>query len=129
MLLAFALLGIGLAMARGVDLPAADFLMKPAPAPRALMIDGPVTHVRDGDTIEVRGTPVRIANLDCAERGTADGAEATFRMIEIAQKGPMLCRLEGRKSWDREVGVCALPDGRDIGEILISEGTCDRWQG
>ena len=31
---------------------------------------GMVTHVRDGDTIEVRGVPVRIANLDCAERGT-----------------------------------------------------------
>ena len=32
---------------------------------------GMVTHVRDGDTIEVRGVPVQIANLDCAERGTS----------------------------------------------------------
>jgi endonuclease YncB( thermonuclease family) len=38
---------------------------------------GMVTHVRDGDTIDVRGVPVRIANLDCAERGTSAGDRAT----------------------------------------------------
>ena len=40
------------------------------PAPLADVITGIVTHVRDGDTIVVAGTPIRLANLDCAERGT-----------------------------------------------------------
>jgi endonuclease YncB( thermonuclease family) len=33
-------------------------------------LEGQVTRVRDGDTIAVGGTPVRFANLDCAELGT-----------------------------------------------------------
>ena len=29
-----------------------------------------VTHVRDGDTIEVNGIAIRLSALDCTERGT-----------------------------------------------------------
>ncbi len=96
--------------------------------PDGAALSGRVTHVRDGDTIEVLGTPVRIANLDCAERGTPTGRKATARMRDLARRGPMHCRLEGRKSYDREVGVCSLSDGRDIGEVLIAERLCERWR-
>lgn len=92
-----------------------------------LSLSGRVTHVRDADTIEVSGVPVRIANLDCAERGTAAGERATERMRQLVVLGPFSCQLEGRKSYDREVGVCALADGRDVGEILIQERQCGRW--
>jgi len=88
---------------------------------------GRVTHIRDGDTIEVEGIPIRIANLDCAERGSDAGARATQRMRDLSALGPMICSLEGRRTYDREVGVCALVDGRDLGEILIAEGVCSRW--
>ena len=88
---------------------------------------GPVTHVRDADTIEVAGFPVRIANLDCAERGTAAGDRATERMRQLVRLGPFSCHLEGRQSYDREVGTCELADGRDVGEILIHERQCGRW--
>lgn len=33
---------------------------------------------------------------------------------------------DGRPSYDREVGRCALRDGRDLGEVLIAEGACGR---
>jgi len=89
---------------------------------------GPVTHVRDGDTIEVAGVPVRLAKLDCAERGTRDGRRASDRMRTLVRGQQMSCRLEGRKSYDREVGECALSDGRDVGEVMISEGYCPRWR-
>lgn len=92
-----------------------------------LSLLGRVTHVRDADTIEVSGIPVRITNLDCAERGTAAGERATERMRQLVPLGPFSCRLEGRKSFDREVGLCALADGRDVGEILIQERQCGRW--
>lgn len=36
-------------------------------------IVGRVTHVRDGDTIEVSGVPIRFGSLDCAESGTSAG--------------------------------------------------------
>ena len=38
---------------------------------------GTVTYVRDGDTIEVNNVPIRLAALDCPERGTRDGDYAT----------------------------------------------------
>ena len=41
------------------------------------VLTGRVTHVRDGDTIEVNGTPICLAALDCPERGTRDGDYAT----------------------------------------------------
>lgn len=91
------------------------------------VLAGPVTHVRDGDTIEIAGRAVRIANLDCAERGTGAGARASARMRELAELGPMRCQLTGRQSYDREVGTCRLASGSDAGELLIAEGLCDRW--
>ncbi|WP_111735319.1 thermonuclease family protein [Roseovarius amoyensis] len=91
-------------------------------------LSGPVTHVRDGDTVEVRGVPVRIANLDCAELGTPAGRMASEAMTQLARTGPLTCRLTGRQSYDREVGTCAMPDGRDIGAELIAKGVCSRWR-
>ena len=90
-------------------------------------LSGRVTHVRDADTIEVSGVAVRIANLDCAERGTTAGERATERMRQLVTLGPFSCYLEGRQSYDREVGTCHLADGRDVGEILIEERQCGRW--
>lgn len=87
-----------------------------------------VTRVRDGDTIVVGLIPIRIANLDCAERGSAAGDAATRRITDLVNGQQLVCTLEGRRSWDREVGVCALSDGRDIGEVLIAEGYCGRWR-
>ena len=37
------------------------------------VLRGTVTDVRDGDTIEVGGIAVRLAALDCPERGTQKG--------------------------------------------------------
>ena len=31
------------------------------------VLKGTITHVRDGDTFEINGIPVRISALDCAE--------------------------------------------------------------
>ena len=40
------------------------------------VLTGKVTHVRDGDTIEVNGIAIRLAALDCPERGTQKGDTA-----------------------------------------------------
>lgn len=94
-----------------------------------LALAGRVTRVRDGDTFVVGNTPVRIANLDCAERGTAKGDRATQRAKALISGASVSCRLHGRQSYDREIGECTLPDGRDLGAVLIAEGICDRRRG
>ncbi len=85
-----------------------------------------VTRVRDGDTIVVGLIPIRIANLDCAESGTAAGERAARRTKQLVADQTVQCRLEGRWSYDREVGVCSLEGSQNFGEVLIAEGYCER---
>jgi len=98
-------------------------------ASRGAQLIDTVTHIRDADTIVVGLIPIRIANLDCAERGSKAGDRATRQITKIVKGVQLRCTLEGRRSYDREVGVCSLPDGRDVGETLIVGGYCQRWRG
>jgi endonuclease YncB( thermonuclease family) len=84
----------------------------PPPAPKYA---GTVTHVRDGDTIEVNGKPSRIANLDCAELGTDEEAKAHHHILNLAADRNVECHLGGRMSYDRFVGTCRLVGGDDVG--------------
>ncbi len=102
----------------------------PLPGLTALQtIKGPVTHVRDADTIEVAGTPIRFGSLDCAERDTREGQAATARMRELVSGRTLTltCALNGRSSHDRKIGSCRLPDGQDLAAIMIREGHCVRF--
>ena len=45
------------------------------PKPGAIL-EGRVTDVRDGDTIEVNGLAIRLSALSCPERATRDGEHA-----------------------------------------------------
>ncbi len=101
------------------------------PPPRAVpraearwRIDGVVTRVRDGDTIEVAGVPVRFERVDCAERGTRAGDAATQAMRTLAHGRQVTCALIGRRSYDREIGTCRLGDGRELGEAMVARGLC-----
>lgn len=91
------------------------------------VIEGPVSHIRDGDTIEVAGTPIRFGSLDCAERGTPGGQVATERLRELIAGQSLTCALNGRTSYDRSIGRCTLPDGRDLAAQMIREGVCGRY--
>ncbi|SDF92429.1 hypothetical protein SAMN04488245_101148 [Alloyangia pacifica] len=91
-------------------------------------LTGVTTHVRDGDTIEVQGVPIRFGSLDCAELGTAEGERASERMRSLALNRALRCTLTGRKSYDREIGECTLSDGRSLANIMIAEGLCRRWR-
>ncbi|MFT6607146.1 MAG: endonuclease YncB(thermonuclease family) [Halocynthiibacter sp.] len=90
-------------------------------------ITGEVTRVRDGDTIEVAGLPIRLGSLNCAERGSLRGDTATKRMKVLVYRETLTCYLNGRTSYDRSIGSCALSDGRDIGAVMIQEGLCRRY--
>ncbi|WP_208856319.1 thermonuclease family protein [Leisingera aquaemixtae] len=87
---------------------------------------GAVTRVRDGDTIEVSGVPVRLQGLTCDERGSPLGDSATRAMKALVRGKAVSCDLTGEKTYDREVGRCSLPDGRDLGIVLIAQGQCGR---
>ena len=90
-------------------------------------IVGRVTHVRDGDTIEVSGVPIRFGSLDCPESGTSAGERATASMRALVAGQTLTCYLNGRTSYDRKIGSCRFQDGRDLGAIMIREGYCSRF--
>jgi ribosomal protein L37E len=114
-------------IARPLPLPRVIY---PTSRPNADAVDvapdviGVVTRVRDGDTIVVGRTPIRFSDVDCAESGTPSGERATAALRQIAEGRHVRCRLLGRRSYDRELGTCALGDGRDLGRTLVAQGLC-----
>jgi endonuclease YncB( thermonuclease family) len=48
-------------------------------------------------------------------------------MRQIASGETASCALEGRRSYDREVGVCSVAGVGDIGEAMIGASACGRW--
>ena len=95
------------------------------------VLEGTVTHVRDGDTIEVEGVAVRLSGLHAPEMDEAGGPAARAFMVELVAGKRVVCQLEGRQSYDREIGTCAL-DGDDIAGLLVAAGfgrDCPRFSG
>jgi endonuclease YncB( thermonuclease family) len=110
-----------------------------------------VEKVVDGDTVQVRlggegkRVTVRVLGIDCPEshrnakcrrdgvqgRETCDqqvprGLEAARRVAELVKQQRVI--LEGSSDKDpygRLLAYIRLPDGRDLGEILIMEGLCE----
>ena len=123
------LMGAGIGLLPGVmDLPAQDL---PATPDIAADLEGTVTHVRDGDTIEIGETAIRLSGLHAPEMGEAGGPAAKAFMVDLVAGKVVLCQLEGRRSYDREIGTCAL-DGDDIAGLLVAAGLgrdCPRFSG
>ena len=113
----------------------ACFLVLPwsAPAaqcPRGTLI-GEVTHVRDGDTIEAGGLPIRLQGLAAPEGNEPGGAEATGAMRQMVLGRELRCELDGERTHDRCVGICYL-QGQDISETMVRRGLardCPRFSG
>ena len=90
------------------------------------LLEGQVTHVRDGDTIEVNGVAIRLSALDCPERGISEGESAN----EVAQNflwAEATCELTGAKTYDRLVGYCIV-GGQDFGLFMMRNSACKVWK-
>ena len=90
------------------------------------ILTGVITHIRDGDTIEVAKIPIRLAALDCPEVGSIAGDLAK----SVAQEflgSQAICFLTGAKSYDRFVAYCEVK-GSDFGESLMRETNCKAWK-
>jgi micrococcal nuclease len=90
-----------------------------------------VTHVRDGDTIEVGGLPIRLQGLAAPEGNEPGGDEATEAMVEMVLGRELSCDLDGTRTYDRCVGICYF-DGEDISDVMVRRGLardCPRFSG
>ena len=85
------------------------------------ILTGIVTHVRDGDTIEVGNVPIRLSGISAPEMNEALGEASRNFMIQLVRAKRVRCELNGEKTYDRFVGICYLAN-RDIGAEIIEAG-------
>lgn len=99
-----------------------------APPPQIVTIDGTVTHVRDGDTIEIGSVVIRLAALDCAELGTADGERAKAAMIALVDRQTVSCTDLGPDRYGRTLGQCfKTDDAVTLSEQMVTGRLCTYW--
>lgn len=103
-------------------------LATPASADETILT-GTVTHVRDGDTIEVGKIPIRLNGVSAPELDEPLGQQSKQFMRNFVLGKAVRCELNGEKTYDRLVGTCYL-DGKDIGVSVIEAGLavdCPRY--
>ena len=92
---------------------------------------GTVTHIRDGDTIEVSEIPIRLNGVSAPELNEPLGERSNIFMRDLVLGQQVRCELNGEKTYDRFVGTCYL-GGKDIGILVIEAGLaldCPRYSG
>ena len=89
-------------------------------------ISGTITHVRDGDTIEIDGIAIRLAALNCPENDTQKGKYAT-KVAKQFVGLQALCELTGAKTYDRLVGYCKI-NNSDFGRFMMNNSACKVWE-
>lgn len=90
------------------------------------ILEGKITHVRDGDTFEVLGKAVRISALDCPENSTPEGKRVT-KFAQRFQGQYAVCALTGSTTYDRVVGYCKI-NGIDFGKTMMNNTSCKLWK-
>ena len=90
----------------------------------------PVTHVLDGDTIEVltghHTEHVRLSGIDCPEKGQAYGQRAKQAASTQVFGKEVTLQTYGTDQYGRTLGDGLLPDGTKITHELLKEGWCWR---
>ena len=95
-----------------------------------------VTCLVDGDTFWQGGVKMRLLDIDTPETFEAEcsaekemGDRATARLQQLMAEGYTLENSgeKDRTSDRRDLVRLILPDGRDAGQVLISEGLAQPW--
>ncbi|MBR0681943.1 thermonuclease family protein [Roseomonas eburnea] len=91
-------------------------------------------RVIDGDTVSVRGEAVRIVGLDAPEihgRCPAESRlarQAQARLAELLAGGATITR-RGRDRYGRGLAIVQDAEGRDVAQVMISEGLARPYDG
>jgi endonuclease YncB( thermonuclease family) len=83
--------------------------------------------VIDGDTIIVERTKIRLAGIDAPELDQPYGRKSMWAMHALCKGHVITVELTGETTHDRLVGVCHLPDGRDLAAELVKQGLALDW--
>ncbi|WP_244639885.1 thermonuclease family protein [Devosia pacifica] len=93
------------------------------------------TCVVDGDTLWLNGENIRLKDFDTPEPMTnicggaqekALAEQASNRLVELLNGYEWTIETGGTGNYGRTLGTIRI-GGRDVGDILISEGLARRW--
>ena len=92
-------------------------------------IEARVARVVDGDTFKLSGQSLssRVWGLDAPERNKAGGSAATAALNALILGQTLSCVVVDIDRYQRLVGQCFLPDGRDITAAMIMTGTATEY--
>lgn len=92
-------------------------------------IEARVARVVDGDTFKLSGQSqsIRVWGLDAPERNKAGGSAATAALNALISGQTLRCGVVDIDRYQRLVGQCFLPDGRDITAAMIMTGTATEY--
>ena len=106
-------------------------LSLPAQAVEPTILTGIVTHVRDGDTIEMGKIAIRLNGVSAPELKEPLEPQSKQFMRSLVDGKNVQCELDGTKTYDRLVRTCYL-EGKNIGILVIEAGfalVCPRFSG
>lgn len=93
-----------------------------------------VTCVYDGDGIWVNGVKMRLKDIDAPEiehhecaRELQLGIRSRDRLAQLMSEGFDIDDTRKKGFYGRELVYVILRDGRDAGQVLLSEGLAQRW--
>ena len=100
---------------------------KPA-RPRANMpeIEGPARIV-DGDTLIIKKVNVRLYGVDAPELNHPYGQKAKWALVGLCKGHHVRVKIIEQDTHGRAVGMCYLPDGRDLSEEMVKIGLALDW--
>lgn len=95
------------------------------PAIGSVTFTGRVVYIVDGDTLYLknRKESIRLWGINAPESDEVGGRAASRYLYSIAHGKKISCQImQSSKSHGRIVARCFLPNGRDIGGLLIKQG-------
>jgi endonuclease YncB( thermonuclease family) len=93
----------------------------PALADSPLVISGSVTHVADGDTIQIGKHRIRLFGIDAPEMDTERGPAAAESLRRFLKGKPLTCVRVHTDRYARAVCICHA-GGKDVAERQIKTG-------
>lgn len=88
--------------------------------------------VIDGDTLEIRGSRIRLDGVDAPERGKRCGdvnvyQRAAQALDSFVEGRTVLCAIAGAPDrYGREIGQCSVA-GASVSEFMVAQGWARDW--
>jgi micrococcal nuclease len=108
--------------------------IRPAPFPnqppfqrKKQSITGPC-WVIDGDTVDIQGNRIRLAGIDAPELDQPYGKSAKWALVNLCKGQMVTAVFEEGSTYDRDVAICYLPDGRDLSAEMVKAGMAIDWR-